>query len=212
VTLKPLVLEATRSHSNSAKAFLFEIIPLLIESMAKKIKTKSNQNLGCHKKLLWLKLHLKYIVMSFIFSHRLMTFFYLTSIDFIQCTSCFNHLIKWEVPPNHLNLEPFIWKKSQPKLCWSNIIELCPNFEMFHPNHPKGTPLCIMIYWIVSFIFSWFVYFCNSKDKNFKELVYGGFLESFVGSLLIFHNPSYRHLWTIPKTFPNITTSIFPNN
>jgi len=35
MTLKPLVLEATRSHSNSATTFLFEIIPLLIELMAK---------------------------------------------------------------------------------------------------------------------------------------------------------------------------------
>jgi hypothetical protein len=38
MTLKPLMLEATRSHSNSATTFLIEIIPLLIESMAKKIK------------------------------------------------------------------------------------------------------------------------------------------------------------------------------
>jgi hypothetical protein len=89
MTLKPLVLEATRSHSNSATTFLIEIIPLLIESMAKKSRQNQIKIWVVTRNFLWLQLTLKYIVISLIFSHRLMTLFYLASIDFIQCKSCF---------------------------------------------------------------------------------------------------------------------------
>jgi hypothetical protein len=56
MTLKPLVLKAISSHSNSATTFLIEIILLLIELMAKKFKTKSNQIWVVTRNFLWLKL------------------------------------------------------------------------------------------------------------------------------------------------------------